>query len=45
MYMEAHKTNGRKNTIWAKSRKYNMGQNQKIHAEADTENASGPLDE
>jgi len=33
-----------RNTIWAKSRKYNMGQKQKIHAEAHAENISGPHD-
>jgi len=33
------------NTTWAKSRKYNMGQKQKKHAEANAENTSGPHDE
>jgi len=33
------------NTIWAESRKYNMGQKQKIHAEENAENTSGPHDE
>jgi len=32
------------NTIWAKSRKYNMGQKPKIHAEANAGNTSGPHD-
>ena len=30
--------------LWAKSRKYNMVQKQKIHAEANPENTSGPHD-
>jgi len=30
--------------IWSKSRKYNMSQTHKIHAEANAENTSGPHD-
>ena len=33
------------NTIWAKRRKYKMGQKQKMHAESTAGNTSGPHDE
>jgi len=32
------------NAIWAQNRKYKTGQKQKIHAEANAENTSGPHD-